>query len=82
VEALGDAFTSSVVDAPDRLRIYSDAARSRPFTDGDGARFDDGTRLRVVVLATSGDGRLVLLRQTEGNPRPAVGWVRASDLGL
>jgi hypothetical protein len=82
VSTFASTFPRTEVEAPALVSIYGDAGRTRAFTDDRGAGYAEGSRLDVVVLSSSGGSRLVLIREIGETPRHAVGWVRASDLGL
>ena len=78
----GDDLEQTRVTAPRRLRIYGDAGLARMFTGARGASWPGATRVDVLILARKGDALLARIQTRGEEPRPAVGWVRAADLGL
>ncbi len=72
------------VRAPARLAFFGDSALKLAFTAGAGVAYPLAPELDVTLLASNpGTGAvLAYVRALGSDPRPAVGWVRASDLGL
>ena len=84
VEAALPSLSSRRVAAPARLAFYGDSALRLSFTGGSGVAWPDRPQLDVTLLASDPATGAVLafVRARGSDPRPAVGWLRASDLGL
>lgn len=78
----GDSLERARVSTPRGVRIYGDAGLSRLFTGEAGVSWPGARRVDVLILARRGDAVLARIQSRADEPRPAVGWMRAADLGL